>query len=86
VLAVLLQEVVIRHAGNVIAHHAMQGFLLALGDVEGRETARMFEVVTKETSHTPHDYFPVRPHLTVRIEVHIQKSLQFLVVASSPGS
>jgi hypothetical protein len=67
VLAILLQEVVVRHTGNVVTHNAMQGFLLALGDVEGRETARMLEVVTKETSHTPHDSFPLRRQLTVRV-------------------
>ena len=58
-LAILQQEVVIRHARNVVAHHAMQGFLSALGDVEGRESARMLEVVAKEASYAPHDAFPL---------------------------
>jgi hypothetical protein len=67
VLAVLLQEVVVRHAGDVITNNAMQWFLLALGDVGGRESVRVLEVVIKETSHTLHDSFPLRRQLTVRV-------------------
>ena len=56
---ILRLEVVVRHAGDVVAHHAMQGFLLALGEVESRERARMLEVVIEEASHKPHDSFPL---------------------------
>ena len=81
---VLQQEVIISHAGNVIAHHTVQGFRAALRDVEGWKTPGVLEVVTEEALHTPHNDLALRPNSTMGIEFRIQELLQFLVVAGSP--
>jgi len=86
VFLVLQQKVVICHAGDVVAHHAMQGFLPALRNVEGRETAGAIEVITKEAPHAAHDDLPLRPHAPIRVKISVQELLQLPVVAGSTGA
>ena len=71
VFLVLQQEVIVCHPGNVVANDAMQRFLPALRDVEGRKTARVLEVVTKKAPHAAHDDLPLRPNSTMGVKIGV---------------
>ena len=84
IFLVLLRKVVVRHSSDVIANHAVGGFLFGLGKLKGGQTAGMVHVKLERLRHASHNSFTLGVDFPVGIKIVVEKNFQRLVLSRYP--